>query len=86
VVLPLGGVPLLGYLAWVKSPPGSIASGVALVSVTIGTTLFVTARMEAGSSTAGVGYLYLLVVGLPILLVTVLIEMVLRSRPPDSAS
>lgn len=86
VVLPLGGVPLLGYLAWVKSATGSIVAGVALLGVIIGTALYVTGRMEAGSSTAGVGWLYLLVIGLPVLGTTIVVEMLFDGRRPDSAS
>ena len=85
VVLPLGGVPLLGYLAWVKSVPGSIVSGLALLGVTIGTALYVTERMETGSSTAAVGWLYLLFVGVPVLLVTVVVETLLGRRTRSSA-
>jgi hypothetical protein len=78
VVVPLGGVPLLGYVAWVRSQPGSIAAGLALILVCGGTALYVTERIEAGSSTAPVGYLYLLVAGLPALLVTLILERLLE--------
>lgn len=84
VVLLLGGVPLLGYLAWVRTALGSIVGGAALLILVVGSALYVTARIDAGSSTAALGYLPLPFVGVPILLVTVFIEMVFRGRSPHS--
>lgn len=84
VVLLLGGVPLLGYVAWVRTALGSIVSGAALLILVVGSALYVTARIDAGSSTAALGYLSLLFVGVPILLVTLFIEMVVRGRSPHS--
>jgi hypothetical protein len=84
VIIPVAGVPLLGYVAWVRSPAGSIVAGVALLLITGGTALYVTERMEGGSSTAAVGYLYLLLAGVPVLLVTIIIERVLRARHEPS--
>jgi Na+-translocating ferredoxin:NAD+ oxidoreductase RnfA subunit len=85
VVLPLGGLPLLGYLAWVRSKAGSIGAGVALLVLFVATALSVTAWLEAGSDTAPLGYLYLSLLGLPILLVTLFVEMLVRNRRPQSA-
>ncbi|MGH9198019.1 MAG: hypothetical protein ACRD1T_20080 [Acidimicrobiia bacterium] len=84
VVLLLGGVPLLGYVAWVRTALGSIVGGAALLILVVGSALYVTARIDAGSSTAALGYLSLLFVGVPILLVTLFIEMVVRGRSPHS--
>ncbi len=84
VVLLLGGVPLLGYVAWVRTALGSIVGGAALLILVVGSALYVTARIDAGSSTAALGYLSLLFVGVPILLVTLFVEMVFRGRSPHS--
>lgn len=84
VVFLLGGVPLLGYVAWVRSALGSIVGGAALLILVVGSALYVTARIDAGSSTAALGYLSLLFVGVPILLVTLFIEMVVRDRSAHS--
>jgi uncharacterized membrane protein YidH (DUF202 family) len=84
VVLLLGGVALLGYVAWVRTALGSIVGGAALLILVVGSALYVTARIDAGSSTAALGYLPLLFIGVPILLVTLLIELVVRGRSPHS--
>lgn len=73
-VIGLGGLPLVGYIAWVRTRIGSIAAGSALLALALAVALNVTAWMERGSDLAGMGYLYLPIIGFPILLVTFILE------------
>jgi hypothetical protein len=78
LVLLLGSPPLLGYVFLsVRSLAASVFAGLALLAVFIGITLYVIG--EAASSTAGVGYLGLPVVGFPVVLVATFLEGAIRS-------
>lgn len=68
LVVLFGGPPLLGYVFGIRSLAGSVFTGLAMLTVIIGATLYVIG--EAASSTAALGYLTLLVVGIPLVVVT----------------
>lgn len=77
LVVLLGGPPLLSYVFGIRSLAGSVFTGLAMLTVIIGTTLYVIG--EAASSTAALGYLTLLVVGIPLVVVTAFLERAIRS-------
>ncbi|MGH2660849.1 MAG: hypothetical protein ACRDHS_14610, partial [Actinomycetota bacterium] len=77
LILLLFGLPLVGYVALVRRAVGSVLTGLAFVVLTIGVQMYVTARWEAGSSTAPLGYLSLLIYGLIVLVASVLLETIL---------
>jgi hypothetical protein len=76
----LGSLPCLGYIGGIRSRVGSWIVGMALLGNALWTQLYVMERTEAGSSTAGVGYLYLLYWGLLIFLVGVGLDALIRLR------
>ena len=71
-VLLLLGVPVLGYVAWIKTRIGSIMVGIGLVGLVVSVQAYVTSR--GGSSTAAVGYLYLIGLGVILLALAVALE------------
>jgi hypothetical protein len=73
----VGGLPLLGYVFGVRSLAGSIFTGLAMLVVIIGTTLYVIG--EQASSTAALGYFTVPMVGIPVVVVTTLLERAIRS-------
>jgi hypothetical protein len=77
VVAVLGGLPLLSYVFAIRSLAGSVFTGLAMLVVTIGTTLYVIG--EQASSTAVLGYWTVPVVGFPLVVVTALQERAIRS-------
>ena len=77
IVVLAGGPPLLAYVLGVRSLAGSVFAGLAMLAVITGTTLYVIG--EAASSTAGVGYLTLWFVGIPLVVVAAFLERAIRS-------
>ena len=66
--------PFLAYLRVMRTPMGAAVTGAALVAVVFATHAYVWARWEGGSSTAGLGYLYLPIFQWPLLGLAVLSE------------
>jgi hypothetical protein len=81
--LAVGGLPFIGYLGAIHTRAGSWLTGLGLLGNVVFTQIYVVERTEAGSSTAGVGYLYLLTYGLVILVLGSAIDAFLRSREKD---
>ena len=76
----LGALPFVGYVGWIRTRSGSWAVGVTLLGNVLFTQVYVMERTEAGSSTAGLGYLGLLIYGLLILGLGAALDAFLRSR------
>ena len=69
----LAGPPLV-YLAVMKTRPGVFVTGLGLIVITLFIHASVSAAWEAGSSTAGVGYVFLPILQWPLLGLAVLFE------------
>jgi hypothetical protein len=72
----LGGLPLVSYVFGIRSLAGSVFTGLAMLAVIIATTLYV---IGEASSTAALGYLTLLFVGLPLVAGAAFLERSIRS-------
>lgn len=78
LIVALFGVPLLlGYVFGIRSLAGSVFAGLAMLAAITGTTLYVIG--EAASSTAALGYLYLPLVGVPLVVVALFVDRAVRS-------
>jgi hypothetical protein len=67
-------MPLIPYLIGVRTFPGSLWTGVALIVLVLLTQVYVMDRWSLGSSTAGLGYLNIPFFGLLIVVATLVIE------------
>src|SRR5687768_12234513 len=73
-----GGIPLVPYVLGVRTMAGSVILGVALLALFGWTQWYVDSRIDVGSSTAGVGYLYIPFYGAPPVLLWVVAEQMIR--------
>lgn len=79
-VVGIASIPYVFYVAFVRGRWGSLWGAILLIAMSVFIQLYVNQRMDAGSSTAAVGYLYYLVVGVPLVGVVTALDWSFRPR------